>query len=195
MGSTEAITVEDRAQPSGAPDSASTSEGVRAHAANASAAGTVPGGRGGAGFVVPKRGAGAGWRWPPTSMKAPRAWLCGWACASVMDRTGAKQASEPSRMRHQSSRVRVRKRSVSSLAKATRCHAELLLRARSNRPQAMAVFSCSCWRDTSGTGSADSTLPPVYASFSSVAPRTPIVTSAGTSSFASASSGMRNFWR
>ena len=49
------------------------SAGERFQAANVSAKGTDPGARGVAGLVVPKRGAGAGWRWPAMSMNAPRA--------------------------------------------------------------------------------------------------------------------------
>ena len=39
------------------------------------------------------RGAGAGWTRPSTSTNVPRATLCGWAAASDIVSTGAKQTS------------------------------------------------------------------------------------------------------
>src|ERR1700730_17822892 len=63
------------------------------------------GGDGVADGVRLKRGAGAGWVMPSTVTKVPRALLWGWFGASSSERTGAKQASLPSRRRHHSSRV------------------------------------------------------------------------------------------
>ena len=55
-----------------------------------------------------KRGAGAGCGAPSTSMKVPRATLCGCARASFIVRTGAKHTSWPAKNSTHSSRVRVR---------------------------------------------------------------------------------------
>src|SRR2546423_100570 len=52
-----------------------------------------------------KRGAGAGWVTPPTSVNTWRATLCGWRGASSSVRTGAKQTSVPSMISHHSARV------------------------------------------------------------------------------------------
>ena len=54
------------------------------------------GGSGTAAGVRLNRGAGAGWRTPPTSMNVPRATLCGCPGASAMLSTGVTQASDPS---------------------------------------------------------------------------------------------------
>ena len=54
-----------------------------------------------------KRGAGAGCTTPSTSTKVDRAWLCGCRCASHGERTGATQASVPSKTASHSSRVLV----------------------------------------------------------------------------------------
>ena len=59
------------------------------------------------------RGAGAGWVTPPCSTKVPRSTLWGWAAASLIVRTGAKQTSVCSMISHHSSRVLPRKISVS----------------------------------------------------------------------------------
>ena len=60
------------------------------------------------GRVRLKRGAGAGCTTPPTSTNALRVTLWGCFGASASDSTGAKQTSDPSMMRHHSSRVLVR---------------------------------------------------------------------------------------
>ena len=64
------------------------------------------------GLVRLKRGAGAGCTIPSISMKVPRALLCRWCGASAIDRTGATQASEPSRSAHHSAAVRVASRAA-----------------------------------------------------------------------------------
>jgi hypothetical protein len=75
-----------------------------------SASAVLAPGAGGGFWTAPgvraKRGAGPGWVTPATSMKVPRAALWGCFGASASERTGAKHASLPSRMRHHSSRVR-----------------------------------------------------------------------------------------
>ena len=52
-----------------------------------------------------KRGAGAGWTTPATSVKVRRDRLCGWSGASAGERTGAAQASLPSKIASHSARV------------------------------------------------------------------------------------------
>ena len=61
------------------------------------------GGRATAPGVRLRRGAGAGCRTPATSTTIERATLCGWAAASLMVSTGAKQTSVPSIRAHHSS--------------------------------------------------------------------------------------------
>src|SRR5215472_2008752 len=89
------------------------------------------GGETGPAGVRLKRGAGAGWGIPASSIKLSRAWLCGWTGASSIASTGAKQASLPSMSSHHSSLVLAVILSAMALLRRGHCATSFWIRASS----------------------------------------------------------------